>query len=63
MARDRLTPCISYVCKGECSRGREADHAGYCQHCDKYEPRARVKYKNLKKEKVNKERKSERYWD
>lgn len=62
MAKDRLTPCISYVCKGQCEKGREADHNGYCQKCDKYAPRARVLHLNRKKEKIAKERSSERYW-
>jgi len=62
MAKDRLTPCLSYVCKGQCEKGREADHNGYCQKCDKYTPRARVRHLNRKKEKIAKERSSERYW-
>ena len=41
MAKDRLTPCLYYVCKGECKKGRDAEHVGYCQHCDKYKPRAK----------------------
>lgn len=59
MAKDRQTPCVSYICKGECSKGREADHAGYCQHCDLYKPRARVRYLNKKKLKLDKIRKKE----
>ena len=59
MATDRQTPCLYYVCAGLCKKGRKADHAHYCQHCDKYEPRARVKYKNRKKEKLEKIRKGE----
>lgn len=59
MSRDRQTPCLYYVCAGLCKKGREADYAHYCQHCDKYVPRARVKYKNLKKEKLDKIRKTE----
>lgn len=26
MARDRIEPCESYICKGQCKKGREADH-------------------------------------
>lgn len=33
MARDRVEPCESYICKGQCKKGREADHNGYCQKC------------------------------
>ena len=46
MATDRQTPCLYYVCAGLCTKGRKVDHAHYCQHCDKYNPRARVRYKN-----------------
>ena len=61
MAKDRQTPCLYYVCAGLCKKGRKADHAHYCQHCDKYKPRARVRYKNQKKEKLEKIRKNEKY--
>lgn len=57
MAHDRITPCVHYVCKGTYSKGRTADHTGYCQKCDKYQPRAKVKHKNMKKEKIYKDRK------
>lgn len=36
MATDRQTPCLYYVCAGLCKKGRKADHAHYCQHCNKY---------------------------
>lgn len=54
MATDIQTPCLYYVCAGLCTKGRKADHAHYCQHCDKYEPRTMVKYKNQKVEKLKK---------
>lgn len=59
MSRDRQAPCLYYVCAGLCEKGREADYSHYCQCCDKCVPRARVKYKNLKKEKLDKIRKTE----
>lgn len=59
MAKDRLTPCLYYICKGECEKKREADHNGYCQHCDKYKPRAKVRHMNEKKKKLEKIRKRE----
>lgn len=31
MAHDRITPCKFYICKGECSKGRDSDQYGYCQ--------------------------------
>ena len=59
MAKDRLTPCKSYVCEGECKKGRTAEHKGYCQRCDKYKARARIRHLNLKKLKLNKIREKE----
>ena len=50
MAKTRETPCKYYVCKGECKKGREADHNGYCQHCNKYCPRAKVCHINKKRQ-------------
>ena len=57
MAKTRETPCLYYICAGQCQKGREADHTHYCQKCDKYYPRARVRHLNQKKEKLNKLRK------
>lgn len=64
MSKDRHPPffCIYYIGAGLCSKGRKADHAHYCQYCNKYKPRARVKYKNQKKEKLEKIRMNERYY-
>lgn len=50
MAKYRETPCKFYEAYGECKKGREACYSGYCQHCDKYYPRAKVKHLNKKKE-------------
>lgn len=47
------------LCIGQCKKGMKADHAHYCQHCNKYKPRARVRYR--KREKLDKIRKEERY--
>lgn len=49
MSKFRETPCKYYEALGVCRKGREACHKGYCQHCDKYEPRARVRHVNRKK--------------
>ena len=54
MAKDRIEPCESYICKGECKKGREADHNGYCQKCDKYRPRVRRRRLNKKKQELEK---------
>lgn len=50
MAKFKETPCKYYICKGECKKGREAEHKGYCQHCNKYVPRAKVRHINKKKQ-------------
>lgn len=50
MSKYRENPCKYYLCYGECSKGREAAHTGYCQHCDKYCPHAKVHHINKKKQ-------------
>lgn len=60
MAKDRIEPCVYYICAGEYEKGREADHRGYCQKCGKYVPRVRIKHPNQKKQKLNKIRENER---
>lgn len=59
MARDRETVCIYYVAAGQCKKGREASHEHYCQKCDKYYPRARMRHINRKKETLRKIQKKE----
>lgn len=55
MAKDRVIPCMYYVCKGECKKGRrDAEINGICKTCSKYKPRARVRVLNKKKEKLRK---------
>lgn len=49
MAKYREIPCKYYEALGQCKKGREASHKTYCQHCRKYEPRARVRCLNKKK--------------
>ncbi len=49
MAKYRETPCKFYVAHGNCKKGRKAIHKTYCQHCDKYCPRAKVRHINKKK--------------
>lgn len=50
MAKYRETPCMYYIAYGECKKGRKASHKDYCQHCDKYQPRAKVHHINKKKQ-------------
>ena len=52
--KDRETPCLYYICKGNCKKGREAEHTGYCQRCDKYKPRVRERHLNRKKQYLDK---------
>jgi hypothetical protein len=61
MAKLRETVCLYYVALGECKKGREANHKGYCQKCDKYYPRARVHHINVKKKKLDKIKSAEWY--
>lgn len=61
MAKDRIEPCLYYVCFGECEKGREADYDGYCQKCNKYVPRAKRKHTNIKKQKLNNIKKNEKF--
>ena len=55
MARYKEVPCKYYIAMGQCQKGREAEHRGYCQHCGKYEPRAKVKSLNKKKQYIGKQ--------
>ena len=61
MSKDRITPCKHYVCVGECAKGRVADYKGYCQKCNKYEPRAKERHLNRKKQELDKIRRKEEY--
>lgn len=54
MAKDRLELSKYYVCKGSCTKGRKAEHNGYCQKCSKYYPRAKVQHLNAKRDKLKK---------
>lgn len=59
LAKDRITPCLYYICAGKCQKGREAEHNGYCQKCDKYKTRVRERHLNVKKQKLEKIRRAE----
>ena len=61
MSKFKETPCEFYISKGECKKGRNAEHFGYCQICNKYSPRAKVKHINKKKEYLDKLKKNETY--
>lgn len=57
MSTYREIPCKYYIAFGECQKGRGSHQAGYCQHCRKYEPRAKVRLTNKKKAYFDKLRK------
>lgn len=61
MAKDRITPCKFYISFGECNKGREANHSGYCQKCNKYIPRVKEKHINRKKKELEKIKRNEVY--
>lgn len=61
VAKDRLTPCVHYICAGECKKGREAEFSGYCQRCNKYVPRVRERHLNKKKMELDKIKCNEKY--
>ena len=54
MSKFRETPCKNYICNSECKIGRKAEYSGYCQHCDKYIPRAKLHFINKKRERIEK---------
>lgn len=60
MARYREVPCKFYIALGQCKKGRQAIHRTYCQHCDKYEPRVKVKSLNRKKQGLDRGRMKDR---
>ena len=59
MAEYREAVCKFYIALGECSKGRAACHRGYCQRCNKYIPRAKVRKVNRKRSALEKLRKKE----
>lgn len=59
MARTREAVCEFYEYRGKCSKNRDANHFKYCQRCDKYRPRAKVKKRNKKKDKLKRTRDKE----
>ncbi len=56
MSTYREVPCRFYKAYGNCEKGRTASHNKYCQHCSKYEARARIHAINKKRAFIEKER-------
>lgn len=62
MAKFREEPCKYYVCEHQtCEKNRNGEHSGYCQRCSLYQPRAKVRHCNRKKQELEKIRKKEIY--
>ena len=59
MAKMREEVCRFYIAFGQCEKGRDASQKGYCQKCSQYEPRARRRHLNRKKQELEKVRKNE----
>lgn len=55
MSKERLAPCIYYICKGKCEKERNAEQKKLCQTCDKYKARKGFKV-------VDKRRKEKDKW-
>ena len=56
MSKLREIPCKYYISFGACEKDRCASHLKYCQRCDKYEPRIKLKKPNRKKQYNEKQR-------
>lgn len=42
MSKTRETPCLYYICAGQCSKGREADHKDLKQKLNSMERSIRL---------------------
>ena len=64
MAKDREIACESYVCEGNCSKGKDGTFRKACQTCSSYRPirGGQPARKNLKREKTEKFMKDKRNW-
>lgn len=65
MARDREIVCKSYICEGQCKKGRAGTFRNQCQTCDKYDPvkGALPARRDLRQKKNDKFMKDKRNWD
>ena len=57
--KDRIEVCKYYISANVCEKSRKAEHFGYCQKCNKYEPRIRRRHLNQKKIKLQKIREAD----
>lgn len=61
MAKERGL-CKYYIAHHQCTKGKEAETLGLCQHCPKWAKAGRPVRKDLRKQKREKQIKKER-WD
>ena len=63
MAKDRLNPCIHYVCKGEtCKKGFKDVTLAKCKTCEKYRPRKSGQKQESVKQKRQKDKDRHDNW-
>ena len=61
--KDRLNPCIHYVCKGEtCKKGFKDVTLAKCKTCEKYRPRKLGQKQESVKQKRQKDRDRHDNW-
>lgn len=62
--KDRGVACKSYICEGNCRKGREGTFHHYCQKCNLYNPIPGGKNikPNRKREKTEKFMKNSKNW-
>lgn len=62
--KDREIACKSYICEGNCAKGKEGTFRKACQTCQKYDPKrgSAPARKDLRKEKKEKFEKDKRNW-
>lgn len=65
MAKDRGVACISYICEGNCKKGRPGTFFHYCQKCNIYKPVPGGKNikPNRKSSIIEKMKKDKRNWE
>ena len=62
--KDRLSPCIHYVCKdADCKKGMVKVDLKKCKNCPKYEPRKSSKKEESVKRKRQKDKDRHDHWE
>ena len=61
--KDRISPCIYYVCAGaDCQKGKKDVTLAKCKNCDKYRPCKQSKRPETFKEKKRKDKDRHDNW-